>query len=72
MRIPIPGSTTIAARRFCIETWPNRDVKLYGFDNNNEMVYISTIRGSTTGPIATAVKNRSDKPTRFEAELGEM
>jgi len=55
-----------AARR-----WPTQEVKLFGY-HNEICVYITTIRPANAKghyAVATAVRNRSPRPTRFTVEI---
>lgn len=68
-RIPLSAKTAVSARAEIRQRWPKQDVNYYGYASNGECVIMSLVRGVTKGNVATAVRNRSPKATRFEAEV---
>lgn len=57
------------ARREAKRRWPKNDVRLFGYDETGEAVYLSLVRNVTKGNVATATKGIPAR--RFTAKVVE-
>lgn len=68
-RVKLDATTARTARQECRDKWPNKDVSLWGYDANGLCVFLTTVRAvGDNAPVATARRNRSMLPVRFEVE----
>lgn len=69
MAVKLHAKSAVQARMEIRRRWPDKEVTYTGYDKSGEAVITSTVRGKTTGYVATAVRNRSGKAVRFEAVI---
>src|SRR5262245_37650444 len=66
-RVILKATNARAARLEISRRWPKIDVNYTGYDKHGESVLMSLVRGATKGNVATAHRNRSEKPVKFVA-----
>lgn len=69
---PLEATTAVKARAEIKRRWPGRDVNYTGYDKKGgEDVFMSLVRGATTGNVATLKRNRAPSPKYFIAHVPE-